>query len=126
MAEEKCLGGIIEFSRKGTVRFAHQNGKAIGSGSYKEYDEGVACLTYIYVEPSEEYDEDVIYEELYNVLEKDMIADGYKEILLVGAKEEIAFYQKMGYRIGEERDADKLENLLGADVIHEVTMEKTL
>ena len=126
MAEKKCLDGILDFQRKDNVRFILRNGETIGSGSYKKYDEGIACLTYMYVEPSEEYNEDAVYEELYNVLESDIIADGYKEIFLVGANEEIALYQKMGYRVGEERDADKLERLLGADVIHEVTMEKIL
>lgn len=120
------MDGILEFPRKENVRFILRKGDTIGSGSYKKYDEGIACLTYLYVEPSEEYDEDAIYEELYKVLENDIIADGYKEIFLVGATEEIAFYQKMGYQIGKERDAEKLVRLLGANVIHEVTLEKIL
>lgn len=116
----------IKFPRKNTVRFVVHEGQAIGSGSYKKYDDNTACLTYLWIEPSEEYDEKAAYEELYRVLEKDMIADGYKTIFAVCDEEESSFYKNNGYIIAEERDADRIIDLLGADVIHDMTMEKII
>ena len=120
------LTSTRKFPRRSTVRFVVQNGQAIGSGSYKKYDDKTACLKYLWVEPSAEYDEKIVYEELYHVLEKDMIADGYKVIFTVCDEEESVFYKKNGYSIAEERDADRLIDLLGADVIHDMTMEKII
>lgn len=120
------LASTRKFPRRSTVRFVVQNGQAIGSGSYKKYDDETACLKYLWVEPSAEYDEDTVYEELYRVLEKDMITDGYKSIFVVCDEEESSFYKENGYAIAEERDADRLIDLLGADVIHDMTMEKMI
>lgn len=120
------LTPVRKFPRRSTVRFAVQNGKAIGSGSYKKFDSETACLTYLWIEPCDEYDEKAVYEELYEVLEKDIIADGYKTIFTVCDEEESGFYKKNGYAIAEERDADRLIDLLGADVIHDMTMEKVI
>lgn len=120
------LTPLRKFPRRSTVRFAVQNGKTIGSGSYKKYDDETACLKYLWIEPSAEYDRDTVYEEMYCVLEKDIIADGYKFILVVCDEEESSFYKENGYAIAEERDTDRLKDLLGADVIHDMTMEKII
>lgn len=120
------LTPIRKFPRKSTVRFAVQNGKAIGSGSYKKFDSETACLTYLWIEPSDEYDEKTVYEELYEVLEKDIIADGYRTIFALCDNEERDFYHEKGYRVGKEHDQDVLTDLMGAEVIHDVTMEKNI
>lgn len=108
------------------MRFVVQNGKAIGSGSYKKIDSETACLTYLWIEPSDEYDEKAVYEELYEVLEKDMIADGYRTIFTLCDNDEREFYHKKGYRVGKEYDQDVLTDLMGAEVIHDITMEKII
>lgn len=120
------INPIRKFPRRSTVRFIVQDGKAIGSGNYKKFDDETACLTYLWVEPSDEYDEKTVYEELYQVLEKDIIADGYKIIFALCDVDERDFYRDKGYRVGKERDQDTLTDLMGAEVIHDVTMEKTI
>lgn len=99
------IGGNItpkrKFPRRSTVRFVVQGGKAIGSGSYKKFDAETACLTYLWIEPSDEYDEKTVYEELYQVLEKDIIADGYKTIFTLCDNDERGFYYEKGYRVGK-------------------------
>lgn len=115
-----------KFPRRSTERFVVQDDKAIGSGSYKKFDDETAFLTYLRIEPSDEYDEKMLYEELYQVLENDIIADGYKTIFTVCDKEESGFYEGNGYSIGKERNQDKLTVLMGVEVIHDVMMEKHL
>ena len=117
---------IRKFPRRSNVRFILQDGKVIGSGSYKKYEDSVVCLTYMYVEPSTEYDVKIVYNELYEVLEKDIIADGYKTIFVVCDEDESDFYKENGYIIGKERDTDKLIKVMGAGVIHDMTMEKNI
>ena len=120
------INPIRKFPRRSTVRFIVQDGKAIGSGSYKKFEDKTACLTYLLVEPSDEYDEKTVYEELYQILEKDIIADGYKTIFALCENDERDFYHEKGYRLGKERDRDMLIDLMGAEVIHDVTMEKNV
>jgi len=120
------INPIRKFPRRSTVRFIVQDGKAIGSGSYKKFEDKTACLTYLWVEPSDEYDEKTVYEELYQILEKDIIADGYKTIFALCENDERDFYHEKGYRLGKERDRDMLIDLMGAEVIHDVTMEKNV
>lgn len=120
------LTPIRKFPRRSTVRFAVQNGKAIGSGSYKKFDSETACLTYLWIEPSDEYDEKAVYEELYEVLEKDIVADGCRTIFTLCDNDEREFYHKKGYRVGKEYDQDVLSDLMGAEVIHDITMEKII
>ena len=124
-----CGGNLTplrKFPRRSTVRFVVQDEKAIGSGSYKKYDDETACLKYLWIEPSDEYDEKAVYEELYQVLEKDIIADGYKTIFTLCDNDEKDFYHEKDYRVGIERDQDVLTDLMGAEVIHDVTMEKNI
>ena len=83
-------------------------------------------MTYLWVEPSDEYDEKTVYEELYQILEKDIIADGYKIIFALCDDAERDFYHDKGYRVGKERDQDTLTDLMGAEVIHDITMEKSI
>lgn len=115
-----------KFPRRSTVRFIAQDGKAIGSGSYKKFDDKTDCLIYLWVEASDEYDEKTVYEGLYQVLEKDIIADGYKTIFVLCENDEHGFYHGKGYCVGRERDQDILTDLMGAEVIHDVTMEKNI
>lgn len=120
------LTPIRKFPRRSTVRFVVQDGEAIGSGSYKKFDTETACLLYLWIEPSDEYDEKTAYEELYEVLEKDIIADGYKTIFTLCDNDERGFYHEKGYQVGKERDQDVLTDLMGAEVIHDVAMEKNI
>ena len=40
--------------------------------------------------------------------------------------DEREFYHKKGYRVGKEYDQDVLTDLMGAEVIHDITMEKII
>ena len=120
------LTPIRKFPRRSTVRFVVQGDKTIGSGSYKKFDDETACLSYLWIEPSEEYDEKAVYKELYEVLEKDIVADGYKTIFTLCDNDEREFYHEKDYQVGKERDQDVLTDLMGAEVIHDVTMEKNI
>lgn len=115
-----------KYPRIGTVRFITEEGKNIGSGCYKKYDNDIVCLTYMYVEPSAEYDVEAIYNELYYIIEKDIVADGYKTIFVLCDKKNYNFYKKKGYEIGQERDKDKMAEIMGTYVIHDITVEKNI
>ena len=115
---------LRKFPRRSTVRFVIQKGKAIGSGAYKKYDDATAFFTYMYVKPSSKYDTKTVYDELYQVLEKDVLADGYKKIFVICEKSKRYFYEEKGYTIGRNLKSDKLIELMGAKVTFDFVMEK--
>lgn len=124
--DSRDITPIRKFPRRSTVRFVVQDGKVIGSGSYRKFDNDTACLTYLWIEPSDEYDEKAVYEELYTVLEKDIIADGYRTIVALCDNDERDFYREKGYRVGKKCDQDVLTGLMGESVIHDVAMKKNI
>lgn len=73
----------LQFPRVHNVRFVEKDGVRIGSGSYKKYDEEIAYIKYMYVEPSDSYDSYLVYQDLYEVLEKDIREDKYQRILVM-------------------------------------------
>lgn len=116
----------LEFYREKTIRIVRFKGESIGSGGYKSYSKGVACLTYMYIEPSDEYDVQMIYEKLYSVLENDMIAAKFHTVFALCDKAELPFYVRHGYTQGKERCKEKLARIMGAYVIHDLTVQKKL
>lgn len=102
------------------------NGKALGSGGFKKYDESSACLTYLYIEPSEEYKVDELYLELYQKLVNDIRETGLKSVFVLCENDQCEFYRGLGYYETEERDKEKLADLMVVYVTHDKTMIKDL
>lgn len=100
----------FQFPRECNVRFVELNGVRIGSGSYKKYDEETAYMKYMYVEPSDGYDEYEVYQELYEVLEKDIIDDKYQRILVMTD-------ETSDVEIFEDNDFEEVEDVFDRELI---------
>lgn len=105
-----------KFPRKQNVRFVTNNGKSIGSGSFKRYNDEIAYLSYIYIVPSDEYSEAELYQELYEKLEKDLQADEYMKVLVLLEDEmELGFWLSKGfYETTMNVDKEKISKLDGS------------
>ncbi|SDZ83694.1 hypothetical protein [Selenomonas ruminantium] len=113
------------FPRRGRARFVIQDGESIGSGGYIIHNETTACLTYIYVEPSDKYDEKEVYEELYQVLEDDIIKDGCKKIVTI-LYMDYEFYKKKGYVKRKRHSMNKYIKRYWNCIIYNGIFEKNL
>ncbi len=116
------------FPRRSTVRFIMEGKRVLGSGGYKKYDDSTAYLHYLYIEPSEEYDVAEAYRDLFRVLERDMINDGYKEILVLNDETSCeSFYFENGFQSVEmSYDVSRIRKLDWAEIKYTKQLIKQL
>ena len=115
--------GKRKYPCRGNVRFVLDEGRDIGSGGFKKYNDEIAYLHYLHIET----EESGIYEELFEKIQSDIIRAGYKKIItLVGINKKV-FYENQGFIVSTDKfDMDKINDLSGAIIDYTFVMEKSL